>query len=108
MSKWAHVLCVSSLTGKAMLQMSEHAGAMLIFSSRKLVTLLDSSVGRLDHPHSPLLSNSNQEAPSQSVDQKEILGSVEPKKLKIPGSFEPFQERRIAHLSVGSSSGPFH
>ena len=46
----AHVLCVSSLTGKAMLQMSEHAGAMLIFSSRKLVTLLDSSVGRLDHP----------------------------------------------------------
>ena len=33
-----------------MLQMSEHAGAMLIFSSRKLVTLLDSSVGRLDHP----------------------------------------------------------
>ena len=81
---------------------SECAGAMLFFSTPK-ENLLDfsiSSVGRLFHPHSPLLFHSNQASAKSAYGQKECQeNSI--------GCFEPFQKRelRAAHMSADSSSG---
>ena len=78
-------------------RLDPNAGAMLFFSTPKenMLHFSVSSVGRLNHPHSPLLLNSNQEMPSRSLDQN------------FHGYFEPFQTGAIlgSHVSADSSSG---
>ena len=81
---------------------NECAGAMLFFSTPKenLLHFSISSVGRLFHPHSPLLFHSNQASAKSAYGQKECQeNSI--------GCFEPFQKRELgaAHMSADSSSG---
>ena len=78
---------------------NECAGAMLIFSTPKenLLHFSISSVGRLVHPHSPLLFHSNQASAKSAYGQKFHEDSQ--------GCFEPKTGEKAAHMSADSSSG---